>query len=582
MSIFPLLQQVNWTRGIVDRALQTSQPPRSLPALDEISLKVQQAVEKFGRNTEPFTEGLRPRFSQYDGLTVFQVESILAALANEIADIDPSLDDYWSEAKEKLAELEASFKWLGRFAVVQGERLNLLWQELRGESSEDTQTNPGRNPSACVRPRRGVSLVSREAVQKKAMKSITSSGKISGKGNSPQCCGISVRSYVPKQLKPVDVPHTEPGSDHTKAETTDTGTSVSIRSYGRKRHVQSELELVPRQKKPYNLWPNNPPDQSQPPHPTPVPRRQVNVWAICGPSGAGKSTLARHLESSLLSPISPISTDLFVRNPSEVPPCPHLAPEGCKQWCREHCWERPCAYNLAMLHSELKGLIEELGACESKPKKLDIMTPSGPEPLRWKGFTTATSCDIIIEGFVLFAEPKLVHLATHRIMLGLEWEEAADRRYRRNRKCRKGSRRLPLDSESFRAHHQHHVHIAHMETKALMDANLEGREVLRLDAALEAPQMMTGVLTWAGRSAGHQQVCRKRTRPRTSGCPEIAGASTPCVMSCRRHGKCNKREDCQACRDWAAAMDKYGAQRERMNADVNLPQMASLSAGGNE
>ena len=144
--MFPLLKEIQKTKSGCagdsneHEGFPFGSVPEALPALTQISMKVLQAVEdKSGCKLFDIIKGPRPRVGEVGGCSEAEIESILVALADDIAAIDPRLLCFWAETIEMLTELEEALIRLGQRAVWHGE-LHELYRGLRGCLSEDVQT----------------------------------------------------------------------------------------------------------------------------------------------------------------------------------------------------------------------------------------------------------------------------------------------------------------------------------------------------------------------------------------------------------------------------------------------------------
>ena len=216
--------------------------------------------------------------------------------------------------------------------------------------------------------------------------------------------------------------------------------------------------------------------------------REVIILGVQGPSGAGKSSLARALCQWLRSPWEPIGTDLYRRHDSNMLCCPHQAPDVGKQWDQEHCFEFPASYDLNLLHDDI-GKLRHLTATASGPEPFWLRTPAyGWCALKHTQTLWGSSpMYIIVEGFVLFAEPAIVKQLDVLVWLDIPWELAAERRLRREKK-------RPDEREEFISTYKDHIHKVERSCRSLYRRNTASREVLHADASRTPAQMLRAIL----------------------------------------------------------------------------------------
>ena len=228
--------------------------------------------------------------------------------------------------------------------------------------------------------------------------------------------------------------------------------------------------------------------------PTPVMRysqgwrRQVIFVGVEGPSGSGKTSLATWLASALESPYGVISTDCFVRAANDIPTCPHVAPEGCRQWDATKCYELPGAYDLNLLVDELRNMRTLIGVSTRLPTIwLKLRPGSYRERKPRKHVPLAQTVYIVVEGFVLFMEPQVVETCTYLLQFDVPPEVSCQRRFRRERK-------LEHQRQGFEEHYFHHVHAARQSLLPLVDRSVAGRCVWRIDAVADQSSVKKAVL----------------------------------------------------------------------------------------
>jgi len=157
-----------------------------------------------------------------------------------------------------------------------------------------------------------------------------------------------------------------------------------------------------------------------------APRREVRIIAIGGASASGKSTLASELNAKLHSPIEVFTADGFG------------APVACTlQRARSKCLEEPSSVDWDLLVSQIRAVVDVLGdpAIERVP---DIVIQRRPHkgPLSVSKDRVGTTLGrgpvyVILEGFLLFVEPRICTMIHAAIWLDMSEPAGARRRYER-------------------------------------------------------------------------------------------------------------------------------------------------------
>ena len=218
-------------------------------------------------------------------------------------------------------------------------------------------------------------------------------------------------------------------------------------------------------------------------------KRQVILVGILGPSGAGKTSLCQRLSRALNSPFEPISTDWYLRKSHDLPRCPHLAADSSMQWNQERCYELPCCYDLNGLHDELLNFVNHVAEC----KKADLhpyylRTPKRRQRrLQSAGVLLDNEPTyLIVEGFILFAEPAIVNQLNELVWLHVPWQLSCERRYKRAGQV--------SQRDAFRVLYKEHVHAAHISCQGLFRRNVARRDVHEIDATGDADVVYGKVL----------------------------------------------------------------------------------------
>ena len=206
-------------------------------------------------------------------------------------------------------------------------------------------------------------------------------------------------------------------------------------------------------------------------------QRPVIVVGVLGPSGTGKSSLCQRLSRNLNSPFEPLQTDWYARKPQELPQCIHRSSIPSMQWNQEHCYELPCCYDMNGLHDEMLKLVSHMAQCDKAdlhpyylrtPKRRQRRLQSAGE------LRDHEPAYLIVEGFILFAEPAIVQQLNELVWLKVPWQISCERRYKRAGQF--------SDPDAFRVVYKEHIHVAHISCQGLFLRNVAHRDVHEIDA----------------------------------------------------------------------------------------------------
>lgn len=220
--------------------------------------------------------------------------------------------------------------------------------------------------------------------------------------------------------------------------------------------------------------------------------RDVIVVGVCGPSASGKGRLtysdepgADSLTCRLKCPFLPLCSDFWFKAHRDLPACPHEPPAaGNAKWRRDKCPEMPESQDLRSLCVALQHLVLQLGtAPPGLAPDVNVDMPRGRIAYPKAAFGALLSDEpvyVIVEGFVIFAEPDLVARCHHLFWLEMSCETGCRRRFHRQNK------RWPQDTEpkfiSFREIYTGHIHESHRRCRDRMLGNIRGREHVQIDA----------------------------------------------------------------------------------------------------
>lgn len=133
------------------------------------------------------------------------------------------------------------------------------------------------------------------------------------------------------------------------------------------------------------------------------PRRTVFVVGIGGPTCSGKSTLATELAEALNTPFQVASADDYFKIPSDWPTCTH--------GYADHCEESADTIDHEALTSHLDRVVEQLrnASHDARPRKVGM--------IRQRTERINDLVFVVVEGFFIFAEARLVGLCDYLIWL---------------------------------------------------------------------------------------------------------------------------------------------------------------------
>lgn len=154
-------------------------------------------------------------------------------------------------------------------------------------------------------------------------------------------------------------------------------------------------------------------------------KREVFFIGICGPSASGKSTITSRICTALDSPLIPVQGDWFFKSP--LPCCPHR-PNGC--------WELPTSVDSALMLTQLESIASVFVAADTIPSVTIQQTKGRHKCLDAEGLVGrslgAGPVYIIVEGFLLFADPKLASKFLHCLWLDMDCATGTMRRFKRD------------------------------------------------------------------------------------------------------------------------------------------------------
>jgi len=214
-------------------------------------------------------------------------------------------------------------------------------------------------------------------------------------------------------------------------------------------------------------------------------KRDVLFIGICGPSGSGKSTIAKRLAAVLGSPIIPIQADWFFKTFSEFHSCPQ----------REHCWELSTSVDSTCLAAQLQLISCKLAAADKVVPSITITTTkSCTRCLDAEGLVGSNLPSgpiyVIVEGFVLFANPQLVAILDHGIWLDMDMITGAIRRYSREGRVGPSDLTNPIFVQYVDEFYRH-IFEHHAADRELQLGIIRGKLCARIDAT-EKPEAVAG------------------------------------------------------------------------------------------
>lgn len=207
--------------------------------------------------------------------------------------------------------------------------------------------------------------------------------------------------------------------------------------------------------------------------------RKVQVIGIGGMSGSGKTTLARAVAKQLASPAAVIQADWWFKSSSRF--------QSCSQ--SSHCWELPSSVDHAMLAAELKDLVEALRTREIHPS-YEMLTPRGTRLVEVTGWQEGLRDDeqmcILLEGFVLFTDQRVVDLLHAALWIDLTFEEGAKRRY-----VREGGSPTDNGFTAYCETHYQHIVDHHLEFREQQLTHAAGKVGGHIDGSLPEAQLVS-------------------------------------------------------------------------------------------
>ena len=222
-------------------------------------------------------------------------------------------------------------------------------------------------------------------------------------------------------------------------------------------------------------------------------KREVIILAVHGSSGAGKSCLAHQLCHWLQCPWEPIGTDVFRRSYRNLPCCPHQATDPKRQWNQKFCYDLPASYDLQLLQEELAKLRHVTATSEEgQGEPFWFKTPQyGVLALKRTPYPLVNAPTyIVIEGFVVLAEPAIVSQLDHVVWLQIPWELAAERRFNRERRRHASKQSF----ENFILTYKDHIYKAEQSCVMLYCRNVSFEVVHCVDASQSPCQVLHAVL----------------------------------------------------------------------------------------
>ena len=151
------------------------------------------------------------------------------------------------------------------------------------------------------------------------------------------------------------------------------------------------------------------------------------------------------------------------------------------QWDQEHCYELPCCYDMNGLHDEMLKLVSHMAQCDKAdlhpyylrtPKHRQRRLQSAGE------LRDHEPAYLIVEGFILFAEPAIVQQLNELVWLKVPWQIRCERRYKRSGRF--------SDPDTFRVIYKEHIHVAHLSCQGLFLRNVAHRDVHEIHATDDA------------------------------------------------------------------------------------------------
>lgn len=156
-------------------------------------------------------------------------------------------------------------------------------------------------------------------------------------------------------------------------------------------------------------------------------------------------------------------------------------------------FETPQGVDFELLRTELQRVITTLARCTALPASLTLETAGGPFPLLRPEAKLPEGDEavvLVVEGFLLYADPELASLLSFRLWLDVDCDTACQRRWRRRMKKRAQEEQPP--TEEFKEWYEQVVWFHHLKNKPGQMINANPYELkssqppeLILQAALE-------------------------------------------------------------------------------------------------
>jgi len=200
----------------------------------------------------------------------------------------------------------------------------------------------------------------------------------------------------------------------------------------------------------------------------------------------------------------------------------------------QKCYDLPVAYDLNLLHDEVLSLVDHLSTCHADAVTPHwLQTPSGSRSLRAMHKLPddpLATVYVIVEGFIILAEPALVHQYSQIVWLQTSWREACARRYRRQRKKQ--------HEAVFRQEYQGHIHAAYESCLALYKRNVAHKRVHYINGDGDRHQVLSAV-----RIALHvdqTELIGEQPSETVQGFTPLRELSTPMPVACSSDNSLNK------------------------------------------
>lgn len=238
-------------------------------------------------------------------------------------------------------------------------------------------------------------------------------------------------------------------------------------------------------------------------------RRSVAFIGVCGPSASGKSTVCTRLAAALGSPLIAIQADWYFK--PDLPACP-----SCPR-----CWECPSSVDVDLLLSQLAVVAQVLASEDAVPTLTIACTKGRTKCLDAEGFVGTTLSDetvyVVVEGFLLFADPRLVTLLTHCLWLDVDGSTGAMRRF-----AREGNPGPYDDSNrrfvKYKNNFLGHIYKHYEEFRDLQLRNAGDRVCAQLDASLPADEVAEQAVAAVVDAIGSVEARGGSTMPAFRGC----------------------------------------------------------------